>query len=406
MKALSLYSGGCDGMSLAASWLGIETVAFCDSEPACRAVLAARHPDAPIFTSDEDVTLDGLRAVGVDPAGIDLVMGGPPCQCASVAGKRLGAADPRNRWPQYIRIVREVRPRWIMAENSPGLLTVDDGRLFGDILRGLAEAGYSLCWDCWGAGDVGAPHQRDRLFILGELADANGRGQREKRERRNGAEMGERRTDTDLPSEAKDGNPLAHTDSDRSDARRAEPAGFSGEAGADGGCDVANPDGERGGGQEVLLQLTRGADAFGASEVELGNPDRERFQERVFAAVNGAQGFTHWRSYPRRRTGRAQPRLGRDTPRLPSQLDETARRLEEQRWPAGKGAAQYDWEPPRVAQGIPDRATRLKMIGNACPPQQYLVGLTAIRIMHDRRKAHSGRVQAPYTRSTGADGEM
>jgi DNA (cytosine-5)-methyltransferase 1 len=62
-------------------------------------------------------------------------------------------------------------------------------------------------------------------------------------------------------------------------------------------------------------------------------------------------------------------------------MDKAARRLEAQKWPAGKGAAQYDWEPPRVAQGIPDRATRLKMIGNACPPQQYLVGLAAIRAM-------------------------
>lgn len=352
MKALSLYSGGCDGMSLAGSWLGIETTAYCDSEPACRAVLAARHPDAPIFSSDEDVTPDGLRAAGIDPATIDLVMGGPPCQCASVAGKRLGAADPRNRWPQYIRIVRELRPRWIMAENSPGLLSVDDGRLFGDILRGLAEAGYALCWDCWGAADVGAPHRRDRLFILGKLADP---------------------------------------DRDGSDTRRAEPAGQQREAGVDGECETM---------ADAQIQPARGLPNRARTENPgLGNggqvavPKIARLQRRnlrrdsrqiTAGPMEGCRAIREHR--------RAQSRLGRNAPRVRSWLDEAARRLEEQRWPAGKGAEQYDWEPPRVAQGIPDRATRLKMIGNACPPQQYLIGLTAIRIMHDRRTTP---VQAP-----------
>lgn len=347
MNAISLYSGGCDGMSLAASWLGIETTAYCDSEPACRAVLAARHPDRPIFTSDEDVTPDGLRAVGIDPAGIDLVMGGPPCQCASVAGKRLGAADPRNRWPQFVRIVREIGPRWIMAENSPGLLTVDDGRLFGDVLRGLAEAGYDVCWDCWGAADVGAPHRRDRLFILGMLADA---------------------------------------DILRREPRRAKPEGFGWSTGIDCRGKLANT-------HDTGLQIAGSEPGFHAVSAGDGtqygggveHAEGERRKKRHLAALDGQARQPYGRSDSRRRAGPAQPRLGRDVTGLSRWMDEAARRLEAQKWPAGRGQEQYDWEPPRVAHGIPDRAARLGMIGNACPPQQYLVGLAAIRTLHEMR---------------------
>lgn len=99
-------------------------------------------------------------------APVDLICGGFPCQPVSHAGRRLGAADERWFWPEFLRIIREVRPRWALAENVPGLLSIDAGRLFGGMLRDLAENGYDAEWDCIPAAALGAPHIRDRVFVV------------------------------------------------------------------------------------------------------------------------------------------------------------------------------------------------------------------------------------------------
>ncbi len=112
-------------------------------------------------------------------APVDVVCGGFPCQPHSLAGKRGGAADDRDLWPEFRRIIRELKPRWIVAENVAGLLSNDAGRFFGDILRDLAESGFDAEWDCIPASAVGAPHQRDRVWLV---AYANGGRQQERAE--------------------------------------------------------------------------------------------------------------------------------------------------------------------------------------------------------------------------------
>src|SRR3990170_901776 len=97
---------------------------------------------------------------------VDLICGGYPCQPVSHAGRRMGESDSRWLWPEFYRIICEVRPRWVLAENVPGLLSIDDGRLFGGILRDLAEAGYDAVWFVLSAAAVGAPHLRERVFIV------------------------------------------------------------------------------------------------------------------------------------------------------------------------------------------------------------------------------------------------
>lgn len=412
MIALSLYSGGCDGLSLAASWVGIETVAYCDSEAACRAVLRARHPDAPIFSSDEEVTADGLRAHGIEPAGIDIVMGGPPCQIASVAGKRLGAGDPRNRWPEFLRIIRDLRPRWILAENVPGLLSVDAGRLFGEILRDLAQMGYGVSWGCWGAADVGAPHGRQRLFIVGH-AECAERGTRESaRHVANGDAVQREEAAGGLITSGENDAELADARYEQQQRRRKDANGGEWEScGQFASCDpsgyVADTNSEReqqprweqpqgrgwtGNGDEGVADasIERCARDRGAWRRRPGPADggcmehaeSKRRKERNFAAVTQKARFTGRRFDKWWRDGTIEPGLGRGAARLSGWLDEAARRLEAQRWPHPRlkdgPSPQYDWEPPRVAAGIHDRAVRLKMIGNSCPPQQYLVALAAI----------------------------
>jgi DNA (cytosine-5)-methyltransferase 1 len=132
-------------------------------------VLEARQRDGifdPFPIHDDVVTFDGHEWRG----RVDIVTAGFPCQPFSVAGKQRGADDERNMWPDTARILREVRPRWALLENVPGLLT---SGYFGRILGDLAEAGFDAAWCVLGARHVGAPHKRDRLWICCHLPDAD-----------------------------------------------------------------------------------------------------------------------------------------------------------------------------------------------------------------------------------------
>ena len=108
-----------------------------------------------------------------DVEPVDVVCGGFPCQPHSVAGRRKASEDDRDLWPEVVRCLREVRPRWFVGENVPGLLSSEDGRFFGTVLRDLAACGFDVEWDCLPASAFGAPHRRDRVWIV---AHANGSG--------------------------------------------------------------------------------------------------------------------------------------------------------------------------------------------------------------------------------------
>jgi DNA (cytosine-5)-methyltransferase 1 len=133
---------------------GFEHAWFCESDAYCRSVLERRWPGVPIY---EDV-----REVGTVTAPVDLVSGGFPCQPVSLVGRRRKAEDERWLWPEFLRVVRLLRPRYVLVENVPGLLTAG----MGDVLGGLAESGYDAEWDCLPAAAFGAPHIRDRVFVL------------------------------------------------------------------------------------------------------------------------------------------------------------------------------------------------------------------------------------------------
>ena len=161
MRELSLFAGAGGGI-LGSHLLGWRTVAAVEIEAYRREVLLRRQRDGllHLFPVWDDVkTFDGKPWKGI----VDVVTAGFPCQPFSCAGKRLAADDPRNGWPSTIRIIREVGPRFALLENVPGLLSHE---YFGTILGDLAESGYYATWDCFSASGVGAPHQRDRLWIL------------------------------------------------------------------------------------------------------------------------------------------------------------------------------------------------------------------------------------------------
>ncbi len=155
MKVLDLFSG-IGGFSLGLERAGMTTVAFCEIDPFCRRVLARHWPDVPCF---EDVT----KLRGSDVRAIDVICGGFPCQDISHAGKGAGIDGTRSGlWKEYARIIGEVRPRYVIVENVAALL----GRGLGRVLGDLSALGYDAEWHCISAADVGAPHERERIWII------------------------------------------------------------------------------------------------------------------------------------------------------------------------------------------------------------------------------------------------
>jgi len=171
VNELSLFTGAGGGL-LGTHLLGWRPVCAVEIEPYCREVLLRRQRDGvlPLFPIWDDVrTFDGRPWRGL----VDVVTGGFPCQPFSVAGKGLGIDDPRNMWPDTIRVIREVEPRYCLLENVPGLLTHE---YFGTILGDLVASGFRVRWDCFSAASVGAPHRRDRLWIVAESPSARCEG--------------------------------------------------------------------------------------------------------------------------------------------------------------------------------------------------------------------------------------
>lgn len=161
MRYISLFSG-IEAASVAWEPLGWEPVAFSEIEPFPCAVLAERFPDVPNLGDVNDI--DWSDYVGA----VDLIVGGSPCQAFSVAGRRRGLMDERGRLMlQYVRAVREVRPRWLLWENVPGVLSQSDGDAFATLHRELAECGYSLAWRVLDAQFAGVAQRRRRVFLVG-----------------------------------------------------------------------------------------------------------------------------------------------------------------------------------------------------------------------------------------------
>jgi DNA (cytosine-5)-methyltransferase 1 len=162
VNVLSLFSG-IGAFDLGLSRAGMHTVALCESDPFCHRVLAKHWPRVPCYDDVRTLTAERLAADGIS---VDVICGGFPCQPHSVAGKRGASSDDRDLWPEFARLIREIRPRWVLAENVPGLRSSESGRYFGGILRDLAGAGYNAEWTSISAADVGAPHRRERVWIV------------------------------------------------------------------------------------------------------------------------------------------------------------------------------------------------------------------------------------------------
>jgi len=156
MLVLDLFSG-IGGFSLGLERSGMRTVAFCEIEPYCRSVLAKRWPKVPCYGDIREVT-------GLGRDIVDVICGGFPCQDISSAADAPAGIDGARSglWREFARIIGDVRPDWVIVENVSALRKRGLDRVLGD----LAALGYDAEWHCIPASAVGAPHPRDRVWIV------------------------------------------------------------------------------------------------------------------------------------------------------------------------------------------------------------------------------------------------
>lgn len=339
MRFVSFFAG-VGGFDLGLERCGHECVAQVEIDPYALRVLECHWPDVPRFGDIR--TLDPWSLPDAD-----LWSGGFPCQPFSVAGKRAATEDERDLWPAWCRLIAVRRPRWIFGENVPGLLSAEGGAAWGRLVRDLAALGYVGEWTVLAARDVGAPHRRERLWIVAHLADARSDVRSQGWPRERPGVLGRK--------------PGSSRDTRRQQAVSPECRGELADADERGREERS----ERDGISATGLAAPRGHDAHGCDSA------------MADAAIQ--RGHGSWRARGRgaelANGGRAECWCGRGEPWCCDPADEpfADANIESQdrtaipRGQRGDGPAQP--RLGRVAHGIPRRVDRLRCLGNAVVPQ-------------------------------------
>lgn len=313
MRHIDLFAG-IAGFSLAARWAWgdeHETVAFVERDPFCQKVIARNFPGARIHSDIRDFDATQYRGT------IDLLTGGAPCQPFSVAGKQQGVADERHLWPEMERVIRECRPTFVIFENVPGIRASAADLVLSD----LEEAGYTARAFVVGAWAVGAPHKRDRVWIVAYS-------------RRSAGDSGTERPGweawTDI-SGGREGSGLeyaANIGHERAGDSRNGRDGSS-----DASTELANPNSRRERDTDKLRRLsgqsgTGTANVGGCGIDQLGDTNRAGRRELRRAESTGAE---------------------------LAALERTSNGGPSFRWPSRPGQPQHEWEAPRTVANAPRR---------------------------------------------------
>lgn len=326
---LDLFSGiGRGGFALAASWAGYTTVQFVEIDPFCQRVLAKHWPE--VLIHDDIRTFEGRPFRGA----VDLLTGGFPCQPYSSAGRRRGDQDDRALWPEMFRVIDEARPRWIVAENVPGFISLG----LDDLLADLEGIGYETGTLVLPAAGVGAPHIRQRVWIVAHAGCPERRPSSQARDNPNG----DHARGHEATGRSRERRPHApHAD------RQGQPS-ITGDAIT--GCGQLVPD------------ATDGRLRCRSAPRQARQPARPRQDVPDTTAPRpphgrpGASGPVReeaWGSESERRDRRqVERRLGRSPDDVSPWLD-----------------GRWECDIPRTVTGQPNRAARLKALGNAIVPQ-------------------------------------
>lgn len=208
MKHGSLFSG-IGGFDLASEWMGWDNEFHCEWEDFPRKILKHYWPEAVSYGDIKETDFTIWRNK------IDILTGGFPCQPYSSAGKRLGKEDDRHLWPEMLRAIREIKPRWIVGENVRGLVNWAEGLVFEEVCAELETEGYKVQPFLLPACGVGAPHRRDRIWFIAYSDGAvKGNGQRKDTQEKREVWRDEK---SDVPRElSSDGN-ASNSDNPRTD---------------------------------------------------------------------------------------------------------------------------------------------------------------------------------------------
>lgn len=337
MKMLSLFSG-VGMIDLAASWGGIETVALCEIEEYPQKILQRRFPGVPIYRDVRELTAEKLKTDGISK--IDIISGGFPCQDVSTAGKRTGFVDSEGNvtrsglWGEYARLIRELKPRWIVAENVRGLLSVSATGIRGEDSELFCET-----WPKWGIVLDGHAmelpmlerHTNESEFSLWPTASVCGNYNRKGASATSGDGL-----DTAVKK--------MHSVNLSQAVNWPTPRAREGNSGSY-GCASIERNADRNYLDGVVIKKEEKPGNLNADWVELlmGLPIG-------WTDINVAkEDIESW-----------------------------------QGWPAAINVEQYAYEPPRVIVGQKNRAKRLKALGNGCVPQQvYLVFAAIVEVENE-----------------------
>ena len=342
MLGLSLFSG-IGGLDVAFECAGGRVVAMCEQDHFCKKVLRKHWPGMNIMNDVKEVR-------GEDFSGIDIIFGGFPCQPFSVAGHQKGKEDDRYLWPEFSRLVREARPRWVVAENVPGILSI----AADDICQDLERAGYEVGIFNFEALSVGAPHRRARIFFVAHA----GRGMRQRcavsGEVRGipkvGATIGVERSGGPSLS---DGEIICRNDTGVEEA--GEHQGHF-KAGRFRGLSLSDAYSTGQLQPQGHVEELRGRSSYLCNE-DVADADSQRCEEQRF----GLSWKQKLGRLERSRWWSAKSGMGRVADGLSPWMDGSIWGCEPE-------------DVPRVSRGVPDRVSRLKALGNAVVPKQaYMV---------------------------------
>ena len=316
LKHLDLFSGiGGFSLGLEATG-GFETVAFCDIDKYSKKVLKKQWPNVKQYEDIKELNYERLKTDGIGP--IDIITGGYPCQPFSIAGRKKGEEDPRHLWPEYFRLIKELRPSWVIGENVSGHIKLG----LDTVLENLESEGYSARTFSISASSVGAKHQRERIWIVANARQHGGRIEptgNSEGTGRGSLETTERSADTDTISRSSEGE---------------ETLANSVELGL-----------EKHGHSETTESIKRGE--------TMADTNVEGRQGRIYRGQN-----KEWESQQRY--------FGRNS---------AAHGQQEQNW------WDTEPELGRVAHGIPNRVDRLKGLGNSLVPQiPYFIAQSILQV--------------------------
>lgn len=400
LKILDLFSG-LGGFSLGLERTGrYKTVAFCEIDKYCTLLLQKHWKGIKVYNDVKKITKEGFEADGIESP--DIITGGFPCQPFSVAGKQKGTSDDRHLWPEMFRIIKAFKPRFVIGENVPGIVNIQDGVVFETVCTDLESQGYEVQPFNIPAAAVGAPHQRKRIWIIATLADSvsnderreisrsdeeKGRVQEEHRSKDSASGIFSRtseirKSNNGYEAMENSGRTLRQGSSIREkneDEVGKENANQHQRSSSSSESNVANADTRLSDGQKKELQ-SRGQASISSREGEnvanaksissdgreIGQHSEESREKRKIGIEVG--GVSSDRQKLANTDSERLEGLGQSR----SQFNETSSSTsssEERQRQVGQGWWEFEPNVGRVAHGVPGRVHRLKALGNSIVPQ-------------------------------------